>query len=97
MENLLRQAREIKEQGTFTMANTAGRPLPTVAIRDIAAAAAALLLDTSWSGQASGPATRTPPPPPASANGARTPSSQLSRPDLNSGHRLLVWRGRAAG
>jgi uncharacterized protein YbjT (DUF2867 family) len=55
MENLLRQAREIKEQGTFTMANTAGRPLPTVAIRDIAAAAAALLLDTSWSGQASVP------------------------------------------
>ncbi len=57
MENLLRQAREIKEQGTFTMANTAGRPLPTVAIRDIAAAAAALLLDTSWSGQASVPVT----------------------------------------
>ena len=55
MENLLRQAQEIKEQGTFSMANTAGRPLPAVATRDVAAAAAALLLDTSWSGQASVP------------------------------------------
>ena len=55
MENLLRQAQEIKEQGTFSMANTAGLPLPAVATRDVAAAAAALLLDTSWSGQASVP------------------------------------------
>jgi uncharacterized protein YbjT (DUF2867 family) len=55
MENLLRQAQEIKEQGTFSMANTAGRPLPAVATRDVAAAAAALLLGTSWSGQASVP------------------------------------------
>ncbi|MFH8336370.1 NmrA family NAD(P)-binding protein [Streptomyces sp. AM6-12] len=52
MENLLRQAPTIKEQGTFSMANAADRPLPTVATRDVAAAAAALLLDTSWSGQA---------------------------------------------
>lgn len=51
MENLLRQASAIKEQGTFSMANAADRPLPTVATRDVAAAAAALLLDTSWSGQ----------------------------------------------
>ena len=42
-------------EGTFSMANDAGRPLPTVATRDIATAAAALLLDTSWSGQASVP------------------------------------------
>jgi uncharacterized protein YbjT (DUF2867 family) len=55
MENLLRQARAIKEEGTFSLANTAGRPLLTVATRDAAAAAAALLLDTSWSGQASVP------------------------------------------
>ena len=55
MENLLRQAQEIKEQGTFSMANAADRPLPAVATRDIAAAAAALLLDTTWSGQASVP------------------------------------------
>ncbi len=55
MENLLRQAQAIKEEGTFSLANTAGRPLLTVATRDAAAAAAALLLDTSWSGQASVP------------------------------------------
>jgi uncharacterized protein YbjT (DUF2867 family) len=55
MENLLRQAREITEHGTFSLANTAGRPLLTVASRDIAAAAAALLLDPSWGGQASVP------------------------------------------
>jgi uncharacterized protein YbjT (DUF2867 family) len=55
MENLLRQAQAIKEQGTFSMANTAGRPLLTVATRDVAAAAAALLLDSSWSSQASVP------------------------------------------
>ena len=55
MENLLRQAQEIKEQGTFSMANTAGLLLPAVATRDVAAAAAALLLDVSWGGQASVP------------------------------------------
>jgi len=55
MENLLRQAEAIKEQGTFSMANTADRPLPAVATRDVAAVAAALLLDPSWSGQASVP------------------------------------------
>ena len=55
MENLLRQTQEIKQQGTFSMANAADRPLPAVATRDVAAVAAALLLDTSWSGQASVP------------------------------------------
>jgi uncharacterized protein YbjT (DUF2867 family) len=52
MENLLRQAEAIKEQGVFSMANAADRPLPAVATRDVAAVAAALLLDASWSGQA---------------------------------------------
>ncbi len=55
MENLLRQAQEIKEQGMFSMAHDAGRPLLTVATRDVAAAGAALLLDSSWNGQASVP------------------------------------------
>ena len=55
MENLLRHAQEISQQGTFSMANTADRPLPAVATQDVAEAAAALLLDTSWSGQASVP------------------------------------------
>ena len=57
MENLLRQAQAITEHGTFSMANAADRPLPAVATRDIAAAAAALLLDTSWSSQATVPVT----------------------------------------
>jgi uncharacterized protein YbjT (DUF2867 family) len=52
MENLLRQTRPITEQGVFSMANTADRPLLTVATRDVAATAAALLLDTAWGGQA---------------------------------------------
>jgi uncharacterized protein YbjT (DUF2867 family) len=55
MENLLRQAQAIKEQSAISMANAADRPLPAVATRDIATAAAALLLDTTWSGQASVP------------------------------------------
>jgi uncharacterized protein YbjT (DUF2867 family) len=55
MENLLRQAQEINEQGTFSMANAADRPLAAVATRDVAAVAAALLLDASWSGQGSVP------------------------------------------
>jgi uncharacterized protein YbjT (DUF2867 family) len=57
MENLLRQAQSLKDQGTFAMANAADRPLPAVATRDIADVAAALLLDTTWSGQASVPVT----------------------------------------
>jgi uncharacterized protein YbjT (DUF2867 family) len=57
MENLLRQVQAIREQGMFSMANAAGRPLPTVATRDVAAAAAALLLDPSWNGQARVPVT----------------------------------------
>lgn len=52
MENLLRQIQPISEQGVFTMANIADRPLLTVATRDVAATAAKLLLDTAWRGQA---------------------------------------------
>ncbi|MYQ44839.1 NAD(P)H-binding protein [Streptomyces sp. SID4985] len=52
MENVLRQVQPITERGVFSMANTADRPLLTVATRDVAATAAALLLDTAWSGQA---------------------------------------------
>ena len=51
MENLLGQVEAIKSQGMFFMANSADRPLATVATRDIAAVAAELLLDGSWSGQ----------------------------------------------
>ncbi|WP_055564281.1 NAD(P)H-binding protein [Streptomyces atriruber] len=52
MENLLHQARAMGERGTFVLANAADRPLPTVATRDVAAAAAALLLGTGWTGRA---------------------------------------------
>lgn len=52
MENLLHQAQTITEQGVFSMANAADQPLLTVATRDVAATAGALLLDTAWSGQA---------------------------------------------
>ncbi|MFG2141518.1 NmrA family NAD(P)-binding protein [Streptomyces sp. NPDC048650] len=55
MENLLNQVEAIKTQGMFFMANTAERPLATVATRDIAAAAANLLLDPSWTGQGTVP------------------------------------------
>jgi len=58
MENLLRLAPAIREQGTFSMANTADWPLPAVATRDVADVAdvaATLLLDLSWRGQASVP------------------------------------------
>jgi 3-methyladenine DNA glycosylase/8-oxoguanine DNA glycosylase len=55
MENLLNQVDPIRTQGMFVMANSADRPLATVATRDIAPVAAALLLDDSWSGQDSVP------------------------------------------
>jgi uncharacterized protein YbjT (DUF2867 family) len=51
MDNLLRQAQVIREQGVFFDAVSPGRALPTVATRDIAAVAARLLLDTTWTGQ----------------------------------------------
>lgn len=51
MDNLLRQVRVIKEQGMFFDAISPDLKLPTVATRDIAAVAARLLLDTTWTGQ----------------------------------------------
>ena len=50
MENILRQAEAIKNQGVFFLAIAGDRKLPAVATRDIAAAASRLLLDESWSG-----------------------------------------------
>ncbi|MER5727335.1 NAD(P)H-binding protein [Streptomyces sp. NPDC002138] len=55
MENLLNQAEAIKATGVFLTANTVDRPLALVATRDIAAAAARLLADASWSGRESIP------------------------------------------
>lgn len=50
MDNLLWQAISIRDSGVFTGTEPADRPVPMVATRDIAAAAARLLLDRSWSG-----------------------------------------------
>jgi uncharacterized protein YbjT (DUF2867 family) len=55
MENMLRQVEPIKSQGIFFQPMSGDRKLPTCATRDIAAAAARLLLDDSWSGQDSVP------------------------------------------
>jgi uncharacterized protein YbjT (DUF2867 family) len=51
MDNLLGQANSIREHGVIAFANAANRPLATVATRDIADTAAALLADPRWSGQ----------------------------------------------
>ena len=55
MDNLLRQVRSIRDEGVFTDTVAAGRKAPAAATRDIAAAAAGLLLDRSWTGAGSVP------------------------------------------
>jgi len=50
MDNLLGQAQSIKDQGVFFSPIAGDRKLPSVATRDIAATAARLLLDDTWSG-----------------------------------------------
>jgi uncharacterized protein YbjT (DUF2867 family) len=50
MDNILRQAEAIRNQGRFFSPIAGGRKLPAVATRDAAAAASRLLLDASWSG-----------------------------------------------
>ena len=51
MDNLLRQVESIRNRGVFSSPIGGDRKLPTCATRDIAASAARLLLDDSWSGQ----------------------------------------------
>jgi uncharacterized protein YbjT (DUF2867 family) len=51
MENLLRQTQSIRDTGVFYLAMAEDRVLRTCATRDIAATAARLLLDGSWTGQ----------------------------------------------
>ena len=55
MDNLLRQVRSIRDEGVFSGTAAAGRKAPAAATRDIAAAAARLLLDRSWTGAGSVP------------------------------------------
>jgi uncharacterized protein YbjT (DUF2867 family) len=50
MEDTVRQATSIRDQGVFSYPIAGDRKLPAVATRDIAAAASRLLLDASWSG-----------------------------------------------
>lgn len=50
MDNLLWQVASIRDNGVFTDTVAADRKAPTAATRDIAAAAAGLLLDRSWTG-----------------------------------------------
>src|SRR5690349_2468705 len=50
MDNILRQAASIKSQGLFFSPIAGDSKRPSVATRDIAAAASRLLLDPSWSG-----------------------------------------------
>ncbi|WP_327733611.1 NAD(P)H-binding protein [Streptomyces nojiriensis] len=54
-ENLLEEADSIREHGVFTDTAAADRPAPLVAVADIAATAAGLLLDRSWTGVGSVP------------------------------------------
>jgi uncharacterized protein YbjT (DUF2867 family) len=51
MDNLLLQVPAIQGQGTFSGAISADRKRPTCATRDIAAAAAKLFVDRSWTGR----------------------------------------------
>ncbi|MER5639000.1 NmrA family transcriptional regulator [Kitasatospora sp. NPDC002227] len=55
MDNLLRQAAQLRVDGVFSGPMPAQSRQPTVATRDIAAAAARLLLDRSWTGSAEQP------------------------------------------
>jgi len=53
MDNMLRQAESIKDQGVFFGTEDPDRKAPTCATRDIAAAAAKLLIDDTWTGTGS--------------------------------------------
>lgn len=55
MENLLGQREALVRQGVFALASHVDRPFPMIATGDIAEAAAELLLDRSWNGQADVP------------------------------------------
>lgn len=54
-ENLLEEAASIRDKGVFTDVVDADRKAPLVAVADIAAVAAGLLLDRSWTGTGSVP------------------------------------------
>ncbi|MCK8676709.1 NAD(P)H-binding protein [Streptomyces lichenis] len=77
-ENLLEEADSIRDHGVFTDTAAADRPAPMVAVADIAATAAGLLLDRSWTGVGSVPV---PGPPDLSPDDlARIMTEVLGRP-----------------
>ena len=51
MENLLGQAKVLKEKGMYFTPMILDKKMPTVATKDIAAVATQYLMDTSWTGQ----------------------------------------------
>lgn len=55
LENLLGQLASIRERGAFALTCAGDRPLATIATRDVAATAAGLLTDLSWTGQSDVP------------------------------------------
>lgn len=96
-ENLLEEADSIREEGVFTDSADADRRAPLVATADIAAAAAGLLLDRSWTGSGSVPVLG---PQDLSPNDlARIMTEQLGRPvryerqPLDELHTTLVGYG----
>lgn len=77
-ENLLEESDSIREKGVFTDVVDADRKAPLVAVADIAAVAAGLLLDRSWTGTDSVPVLG---PQDVSPNDlARIMTEQLGRP-----------------
>ncbi|BAC68440.1 NmrA family transcriptional regulator [Streptomyces avermitilis] len=77
-ENLLEESDSIRDKGVFTDTVDADRKAPLVAVADIAAAAAGLLLDRSWTGTGSVPVLG---PEDLSPNDlARIMTAQLGRP-----------------
>ncbi|MFJ8671576.1 NAD(P)H-binding protein [Streptomyces sp. NPDC093589] len=77
-ENLLEEADSIREKGVFTDAVDADRRAPLVAVADIAAVAAGLLLERTWTGSDSVPVLG---PQDVSPNDlARIMTEQLGRP-----------------
>jgi uncharacterized protein YbjT (DUF2867 family) len=77
-ENLLEEVDSIREKGVFTDCVDGDRKAPMVAVADIAAAAATLLLDRAWTGTGSVPVLG---PEDLSPNDlARIMSEQLGRP-----------------
>ena len=78
MDNLLRQVASIRDHGTFYGPLAPDLPMPTCATSDVAAAAAALLLDPTWTGRSDVPVLG---PEDLSQNDqARTASEVLDRP-----------------